>query len=176
MIVMALDDCVLLSIGSNENPRDMLSAALASLSQRTDILWLSGLYENRSTHGSCGSLYVNGVLVLKTLESLDEFYRRLKQLELDVGGLRAGLLCPIDVDIIAFKDFRGCYKGHVLPLQPSSKDSYVWCACQDLIYIPFEARPSHWELMNWPEFVKWQEFSSHAREYLRNIYCNSIST
>lgn len=106
-----------LNVGSNIEPYTNIDEALEWLRTEFSVRNVSRLYQSPSA-GFAGDDFLNLAVEIETELSLSELYDRLKGYEflrgrhLDSEKYSSRL---IDIDIVTFDDYVGCYNGITLP-------------------------------------------------------------
>lgn len=147
---------VYLSLGSNINRYQHISAALDALAQHFGELTISTVYESEAV-GFAGSNFLNLVVGIDTELALAELSVRLKQIEDDNGRDRTGpKFSPrtLDIDILTFDDFSGEVGGVSLPRDEITKNAFVLLPLAELA--PDELHPLEQKtyLTLWQEYDK----------------------
>jgi 2-amino-4-hydroxy-6-hydroxymethyldihydropteridine diphosphokinase len=118
---------IYLSLGSNVNRHQHITAALDALSDMLGELRISSVYESKSV-GFDGSNFFNLVVGAKSKMSIAKLSDRLKKIEDDNGRKRNGpRFSPrtLDIDILTYGDFVGVDAGVELPRAEITKNAFV---------------------------------------------------
>ena len=166
---------VLIGISSNEQARELLLEAVRQLSDSNDICCLSNWYLNNAAYLPPDKTpkYINGVLLISTSLGLPDLTALLKKIELDAGGQRAGGVCPLDLDIVAFEGVSLDVEQRTLPRSLKAEEAYLWTCVQELC-LQFQSSlpvPDVWQRQAWPEFTHWQVSSQKVSESVARLLC-----
>lgn len=118
---------IYLSLGSNVDRHNNITAALDALANLFGELQISSVYESKSV-GFDGSNFFNLVVGADTTLSITELSETLKRVEDDNGRKRNGSkFSPrtLDVDILTYGDFVGVENGIELPRAEITKNAFV---------------------------------------------------
>lgn len=118
---------IYLSLGSNVDRHNNITAALDALSALFGELQISSVYESKSV-GFDGSNFFNLVVGANTDLSIAELSDTLKRIEDDNGRKRNGpKFSPrtLDIDILTYGDFVGNESGIELPRAEITKNAFV---------------------------------------------------
>lgn len=118
---------IYLSLGSNVNRHQHITAALDALSLLLGELRISSVYESKSV-GFDGSNFFNLVVGANTALGIAELSEQLKKIEDDNGRKRHGpKFSPrtLDIDILTYGDFVGTDSGVELPRAEITKNAFV---------------------------------------------------
>lgn len=125
---------VYVSVGSNINRYQHISACLDALSDRFGELDISPVYESKSV-GFKGSDFLNLVVGFHSPLSVAQLAVALRQIEHDNGRRRGGAKFSsrtLDIDILTYDDFVGEYAGVTLPRDEISKNAFVLLPLADI--------------------------------------------
>lgn len=125
---------VFLSLGSNTDRHQHITAALDALSQRFGNLGISPVYESESV-GFDGRPFLNLVVAINSDLAVGELSRVLKQIEDDNGRDRSlPKFGPrtLDIDILTFGDQTGVVEGIELPRAEITENAFVLRPLADL--------------------------------------------
>jgi 2-amino-4-hydroxy-6-hydroxymethyldihydropteridine diphosphokinase len=118
---------IYLSLGSNVDRHNNITAALDALANLFGELQISSVYESKSV-GFDGSNFFNLVVGADTTLSITELSETLKRVEDDNGRKRNGSkFSPrtLDIDILTYGDFVGIENGIELPRAEITKNAFV---------------------------------------------------
>jgi 2-amino-4-hydroxy-6-hydroxymethyldihydropteridine diphosphokinase len=118
---------VLVSIGSNINRYQYITASLDALQQNFGELLISPVYESESV-GFDGSDFLNLVVGFNSDLSVPMLSELLRKIEQDNGRRRDGpRFSPrtLDIDILTYDDAVGDFDGIVLPRDEITKNAFV---------------------------------------------------
>jgi|GEM_PF-5694905 len=107
---------VLLAIGSNLDARSNIFKALAQLDKAFEIKHISPAYQSQAVEQACAPDYINIGLIMHTDKSIAETLHICRTIEKARGQYKSLLqvesghskLCAIDIDLLAFKNIKGC--------------------------------------------------------------------
>jgi len=125
---------VYLSLGSNIQRHQHISAGLTALAECLVDMKVSTIYESRAV-GFDGSNFLNLVVAGKTHLSILELSERLKKIEDDNGRKRNGpKFSPrtLDIDILLFGDQQGEVSGIQLPREEILHNAFVLLPLSEL--------------------------------------------
>jgi len=126
--------CVFLSLGSNINRHNNLSAGLTALREQFGALQLSPVYESEAI-GFVGDNFLNLVVLLNTSLPLGKLSAFLKELEDQNGRQRAGPKFSsrtLDIDIVIYGEQCGKNEGITLPRPELYYNAFVLKPMSDL--------------------------------------------
>ena len=115
-----------LGLGSNINAQENINKAKIVLAERFENARFSQTFESEAV-GFEGDNFLNLVAEIKVNLSLDELIKQLKQIEDDLGRIRAGAKFSsrhIDIDILLFGDLV-CTQPILLPREEIRHNAYV---------------------------------------------------
>ncbi|MFV8781067.1 2-amino-4-hydroxy-6-hydroxymethyldihydropteridine diphosphokinase [Microbulbifer sp. SA54] len=125
---------VYLSLGSNINRCEHLSAGLDALVREFGDLQMSQVYESEAV-GFEGDNFYNLVAAVETDLPVGELALRLRQIEDDNGRLRSGpkfSARTLDIDILTYDDRAGDVDGVTLPRDEILKNAFVLLPLSEL--------------------------------------------
>jgi len=150
---------VYISIGSNVDRVQHVTAALDALADWFGPLIISPVYESESV-GFDGSPFYNLVVGVDTGWSVGELSRRFKQLEAENGRRREAprfSARTLDLDILTYNDAVGEVEGVELPRGEILKNAFVLWPLADVA--PQERHPVCQKTYR----QLWQEYASDQR-------------
>lgn len=150
---------VYISIGSNIDRYQRVTAALDALAQWFGELEISPVYESVSV-GFDGSDFLNLVVGVDTDWSVGELSKRFKQLEAENGRKpMAPKFSPrtLDLDILTWGDATGMVEGVELPRAEILKNAFVLRPLADIA--PEQAHPVCGE----PYLSLWQNYRRNQK-------------
>lgn len=118
---------VLLSLGSNQNPRFFIQAALAALKKTFGDVVLSPVYESKAI-GFEGDNFLNMVVEITTSFTLHELWLALREMEDANGRDRSQpkfASRTLDIDILTYDDYVGTFEGVTLPRDEILHNAFV---------------------------------------------------
>lgn len=118
---------VYLSLGSNIEREQNISASLDSLSAEFGTLLISSVYESEAV-GFDSMNYFNLVVAITTELSVGKLSLMLKRIEDENGRCRREQKfspCTLDIDILTYDDMVGCIDRVVLPRDEITKNAFV---------------------------------------------------
>jgi 2-amino-4-hydroxy-6-hydroxymethyldihydropteridine diphosphokinase len=118
---------IYLSLGSNIQRYQHITAGLNALSVLLSDMQISSIYESKSV-GFDGSNFLNLVVAGKTDLTIGELSERLKKIEDDNGRKRSGpKFSPrtLDIDILLYGEFVGVEAGVKLPRDEILQNAFV---------------------------------------------------
>lgn len=118
---------IYLSLGSNVDRHNNITAALDALTDLFGELHISSVYESKSV-GFDGSNFFNLVVGVDTRLSITELSETLKRIEDNNGRKRNGpKFSPrtLDIDILTYGDFVGIENGIELPRAEITRNAFV---------------------------------------------------
>jgi 2-amino-4-hydroxy-6-hydroxymethyldihydropteridine diphosphokinase len=150
---------VYLSLGSNIDRYQHITAALNALQDAFGSMSISSVYESEAV-GFKGSAFLNLVVGLETDWSVGELSRWLKRLEDQNGRKRGGpKFAPrtLDVDILTYDDCIGLIDGVELPRGEILYNAFVLWPLAEIA--PNEAHPISKEIYRvlWSRYDKTQQ-------------------
>ncbi|MGS2723999.1 2-amino-4-hydroxy-6-hydroxymethyldihydropteridine diphosphokinase [Porticoccus sp. GXU_MW_L64] len=115
-----------LGIGSNQNRRHNIRAALQWLEYHYDSLHCSPVYESEPVGVACDRFY-NLVVAVETEKTVLEMHTELRQLEHSLGRRRGpgNVSHSLDVDILLYGDLSGMIDGVELPRPEILNNAFV---------------------------------------------------
>lgn len=151
---------VYVSIGSNINRYQHITAALDALDKHFDALIISPVYESKSV-GFDGSDFLNLVVGFQTALSVAELATVLRRIEHDNGRRRRGpKFAPrtLDIDILTYDQYTGVIDGILLPRDEITKNAFVLLPLKDIA--PDVLHPS----LDKTYSQLWQEYNQHSQK------------
>lgn len=118
---------VYLSLGSNIERQQHISAGLKDLQAHFGTLDISSIYESEAV-GFDGDAFYNLVVGLDTEMPLTALYHQLKAIEDTHGRKRDGVKFSartLDIDILTYGDYIGDFAGGALPRDEITKNAFV---------------------------------------------------
>lgn len=118
---------VLLGLGSNQNARPYIKAALTALEKTFGDLVLSPIYESEAI-GFDGDNFLNMVVEIKTALSVHDLWLALRDIE-DANGRdrsQPKFGCrTLDIDILIYDNYVGTFDGVTLPRDEILENAFV---------------------------------------------------
>jgi 2-amino-4-hydroxy-6-hydroxymethyldihydropteridine diphosphokinase len=160
---------VYLSIGSNMDRYQRISASLDALTDIFGELSISSVYESEAV-GFDGDNFLNLVVGFNCRQTVGELSQLLRQVEYDNGRRRVGPKFgprTLDIDILTYDDCVGRCDGIDLPRDEISKNAFVLLpmaeiAAQTLHPVFNETYAELWQAYNqssqklWPVDFEWR--------------------
>ena len=153
-----------LSLGSNINRYQNMTAALDALADHYGELLISPVYESAAV-GFSGDAFLNNVVAIDTDLNLAAVAAQLKQIEADNGRLRNGEKFSgrtLDIDILSCDDWVGNFAGIELPREEILYNAYVLKPLADIA--PLQCHP----LVGRSYQQLWSEYDA-SRQPLRAV-------
>ena len=126
---------VLLSLGSNINRNQHISACIAALRENFHDVTLSPVYESEAV-GFEGDNFYNLVARINASLSVGELLIKLREIEDSYGRIRGGerfSARTLDIDILTYDDMVGIIDGVALPRDEILKNAFVLLPMADLV-------------------------------------------
>jgi 2-amino-4-hydroxy-6-hydroxymethyldihydropteridine diphosphokinase len=126
---------VLLSLGSNINREENISACLKTLNTHFTKVEASPVYESEAV-GFDGENFYNLVVLVETDLTVAELSQLLKNIEDEQGRVRGGerfSARTLDIDILTYDDAVGVIDGVELPRDEILSNAFVLLPMADLV-------------------------------------------